>query len=90
MASSSNSLSLLSQCSKFNGSNWQDFKKDSKVFLGIEGLWEIVCGDEDHPEAKAAQAAWLKSNRRAYAYIYFLILPNLRNPIADLDLGSYA
>jgi hypothetical protein len=90
MASSSNSLSLLSQCSKFNGSNWQDFKKDLKVFLGIEGLWEIVCGDEDRPEAKAAQAVWLKSNRRAYAYIYFLILPNLHNPIADLDLGSDA
>jgi hypothetical protein len=88
MASSSNSLSLLSQCLKFNGSNWQDFKKDLKVFLGIEGLWEIVCGDEDHPEAKAAQTVWLKLNLCTYAYIYFLILPNLCNPIADLDLGS--
>jgi hypothetical protein len=29
-------------------------QKDLKVFLGIEGLWEIVCGDEDRPEAKAA------------------------------------
>jgi hypothetical protein len=48
MASSSNSLLLLSQCSKFNGSNWQDFKKGFKGFLEIEGLWEIVCGDEDH------------------------------------------
>jgi hypothetical protein len=90
MASSSNSLSLLSHCLKFNRSNWQDFKKDLKVFLGIEGLWEIVCGDEDRPEPKAAQAAWLKSNQCAYAYIYFLILPSLYNPIADLDLGSDA
>jgi hypothetical protein len=32
--------------------------KGFKGFLGIEGLWEILCGDEDHPEAKA----WLKSN----------------------------
>jgi hypothetical protein len=62
MASSSNSLLLLSQCSKFDGSNWQDFKKDLKVSLEIEGLWEIVCGDEDCPEAKAAQAVWLKLN----------------------------
>ena len=60
------------------------------MFLGIEGLWEIVCGDEDRPEAKAAQATWVKSNRRAYAFIYFLISPNLRNPIVDLDLGSEA
>jgi hypothetical protein len=66
------------------------FQKGFKGFLGIEGLWEIVCGDEDCPEAKTLQAAWLKSNRCAYAYIYFLILPNSRNPIADLDLGSDA
>jgi hypothetical protein len=65
-------------------------QKGFKGFLGIEGLWENVCGDEDRPEAKAAQAAWLKSNQWAYAYIYFLILPNLCNPIADLDLGSDA
>jgi hypothetical protein len=31
-----------------------------RFFLGIKGLWEIVCGDEDLPEAKAAQAAWLR------------------------------
>jgi hypothetical protein len=66
------------------------FQKGFKVFLGIEGLWEIVCGDEDRPEAKASQAAWLKSNQHTYAYIYFLILPNLRNPITNLDLGSDA
>jgi hypothetical protein len=44
-------------------------------------------GDEEHPEAKAAQAAWLKLNECAYTYIYFLIILNLYNPITDLNLG---
>ena len=82
------SSSILSSLPKFNGSNWFEWKKEVETFLMLASLDGVIDAEEVPTEAKAPE--WAVKDRKAYAYIFFLVEPNYRAPILDIKSGREA
>jgi hypothetical protein len=82
------SSSILSSLPKFNGSNWFEWKKEVETFLMLASLDGVIDAEEVPTEAKAPE--WAAKDRKAYAYIFFLVEPNYRAPILDIKSGREA
>lgn len=58
------------------------------MFSGCDGVIEVA--DADVPSSGTKLAEWTIKDRKAYATLFFLIEPNYRAPILELDSGREA
>ena len=68
----SSSKTILASIVKLNGQNWHTWSKETEAYLTMEEFWELV----DPTEAIPTSTAALKRDKKAYAYIWFLVEPN--------------
>ena len=79
---------ILFTLPKFNGTNWFEWKKQVETFLMLGSLDEVIDAGVDSVGKK--DAGWIEKDRKAYAYIFFLVEPNYRAPILDIKSGREA
>ena len=80
---------ILTTLPKLNGSNWFEWKKEAETFLMLAGLYGVVDAEEI-PSGVKAEVEWNNKDRKTYAYLFFLIEPNYRAPIAEVKSGREA
>jgi hypothetical protein len=74
---------ILATLPKLNGSDWFEWKKEVETFLLLAGLDRIIDAKEVPTGAKATK--WNLKDYKTYAYLFFLIEPNYRAPIIDIE-----
>ena len=79
---------ILFTLPKFNGTNWFEWKKQVETFLMLGSLDEVIDAGVDSVGKK--DAGWIEKDRKAYAYIFFLVEPNYRALILDIKSGREA
>jgi hypothetical protein len=82
----SSSKTILTSIPKFNGQNWHTWSKETEAYLTMEEFWELV----DPTEAISTSAAALRHDKKAYAYIWFLVEPNCQDSIIEIKSGREA
>jgi len=82
----SSSKTILASITKLNGQNWHTWSKETEAYFTMEEFWELM----DPTEAIPTSAAALKRNKKAYAYIWFLVEPNSRDSIIEIKSGQEA
>ena len=74
---------ILTSITKLNGQNWHIWSKETEAYLTMEEFWELV----DPTEAIPTSATALKRDKKAYAYIWFLVEPNSWDSIIGIKSG---
>ena len=82
----SSSKTILASITKLNGQNWHTWSKETEAYLTMEEFWELV----DPTEAIPTSTAALKRDKKAYAYIWFLVEPNSWDSIIKIKSGREA
>jgi hypothetical protein len=82
----SSSKTILVLITKLNGQNWHTWSKETEAYLTMEEFWELV----DPTEAMPTSATALKRDKKAYAYIWFLVEPSSRDSIVEIKSGREA
>jgi hypothetical protein len=78
----SSSKTILASITKLNGQNWHTWSKEEAY------LWRS--SGSSWTEAMPTSAAALKRDKKAYAYIWFLVEPSSRDSIVEIKSGREA
>jgi len=77
---------ILALIAKLNGQNRHTWSKETEAYLTMEEFWELM----DPTGAMLTSTTALKCNKKAYAYIWFLVGPSSWDSIIEIKSGQEA